>query len=204
MTSACRPAQTAASRPGRFRADATDRDAGILAAADIYVALTTERADRPPSSGGYAATELRRLASQGVHEPTTVEAVLTAAGHGEPPTPTSRRAQHAGGLTGREVEVLRLAARDSRRERSPTGSMSPRRPPTTISSTSTQDRGIDASRRRPVGDATRRGQVSWARSLSRADLLDSRVDVKARRGCFVHVFDIPPGTGDAGTGDAGT
>ena len=95
----------------RLRADATDRGAGVLAAADIYVGLTTERADRPAVSDDYAATELRRLASQGVLEHSTADAVLMAAGHGEPPTPTSRRPQHPGGLTGREVEVLRLAAK---------------------------------------------------------------------------------------------
>ena len=38
-------------------------------------------------------------------------AVVVAAGHGELRPPSSRRSQHAGGLTGREVEVLRLAAK---------------------------------------------------------------------------------------------
>jgi DNA-binding CsgD family transcriptional regulator len=36
--------------------------------------------------------------------------VLAAAGHSQP-LPKSRRPQHPGGLTGREAEVLRLAAR---------------------------------------------------------------------------------------------
>jgi DNA-binding NarL/FixJ family response regulator len=37
--------------------------------------------------------------------------VLVAAGHGEPEAPVTRRARHPGGLSSREVEVLRLAAR---------------------------------------------------------------------------------------------
>ena len=95
----------------RLRADAVDPGAGVLAAADIYVDLTTDRADRPAFSGKAAATELRRLASQGVLEQRTTDAVLVAAGHSEPPAPKSRRPQYPAGLTGREVEVLRLAAR---------------------------------------------------------------------------------------------
>jgi HD-GYP domain-containing protein (c-di-GMP phosphodiesterase class II)/class 3 adenylate cyclase len=94
-----------------LRAFATDRAARILAAADIYVGLTTDRADRPAFSDAAAATELRRLASQGVLEHDTADAVLIAAGHRKPRTPTSRRSHLPGGLTGREVEVLRLAAR---------------------------------------------------------------------------------------------
>ena len=92
-----------------LRGDATDRPARILAAADIYVGLTTERADRPAFSADYAATELRGLASRGALEQNTTDAVLTAAGHGETRTP-ARRIQHPGGLTGREVDVLGLAA----------------------------------------------------------------------------------------------
>jgi DNA-binding CsgD family transcriptional regulator len=38
-------------------------------------------------------------------------AVLRAAGHGGARTPKPRRARHPGGLTAREIEVLRLAAR---------------------------------------------------------------------------------------------
>jgi DNA-binding CsgD family transcriptional regulator len=82
----------------------------VLAAADIYVALTTDRADRPAFSGNDAATELRRLASQGALEHGTTDAVLAAAGHRQP-FPKSRRPQHPGGLTGREAEALRLVAR---------------------------------------------------------------------------------------------
>jgi len=95
----------------RLRAGAVDAGAGVLAAADIYVGLTTERADRPAFSDEDAATELRRLAAQGMLEQRTTDAVLMAAGHGEPPGPTSRRPEHPGGLSGREVEVLGLAAK---------------------------------------------------------------------------------------------
>jgi len=95
----------------RLRADVTDPGAGVLSAADIYVGLTTERADRPSFSDAGAADELRRLASQGVLEQRATNAVLAAAGHGEPLATASRRPQYAGGLSPREVEVLRLAAK---------------------------------------------------------------------------------------------
>jgi DNA-binding CsgD family transcriptional regulator len=79
--------------------------------ADIYVGLTTERADRAAFSGDYAAAELRRLSSEGVLEHAKTEAVLAAAGHAEQRGWQSRGREHPGGLTGREVEVLRLVAR---------------------------------------------------------------------------------------------
>jgi HD-GYP domain-containing protein (c-di-GMP phosphodiesterase class II) len=93
----------------RLRAHATDRAARILEATDIYVGLTTERADRPAFSDDHAATELRRLVSDGLIEHDSADAVLAAAGHAG--TRTSRRTRHPGGLSGREVEVLRLAAK---------------------------------------------------------------------------------------------
>jgi len=94
-----------------LRADVVGPGASVLATVDIYVALTTDRADRPAFTDKYAATELRRLASEGLLERSTTDAVLEAAGHGDQRGPTSRRAQYPGGLTAREVEVLRLAAR---------------------------------------------------------------------------------------------
>lgn len=94
-----------------LRADGISPGASVLAAVDIYVALTTDRADRPASSDKYAATELRRLALEGVLEHSTTDAVLVGAGHGERRGPTSRKPQYPAGLTGREVEVLRLAAK---------------------------------------------------------------------------------------------
>jgi DNA-binding NarL/FixJ family response regulator len=83
----------------------------VLAATEIYVGLTAERADRPPFSDADAAAELRRLVSESVLEPRATQAVLVAAGHGEPEAPARKRPQNPGGLTRREVDVLRLAAR---------------------------------------------------------------------------------------------
>ena len=121
----------------RVQADADDLGACVLAATEIYVGLTTERADRPPFSPADAAAELRRLESEGVLEPRASRAVLVAAGHGEPRAPSGKRQQHPGGLTRREVDVLRLAARGLTTRRSPIGSTSLPRPPITTSSTST-------------------------------------------------------------------
>jgi DNA-binding NarL/FixJ family response regulator len=92
-------------------ADADDLGACVLAATEIYVGLTTERADRLPFSPPDAAAELRQLESQGVLEPRASRAVLVAAGHGEPRAPSGKRPRNPGGLTRREVDVLRLAAR---------------------------------------------------------------------------------------------
>jgi HD-GYP domain-containing protein (c-di-GMP phosphodiesterase class II) len=94
----------------RVRADAGDAGACVLAATEIYVGMTTERADRPPFSEADAAVELRRLESEGVLEARATHAVLVAAGHGEPLT-GARKQQRPGGLTRREVDVLGLAAR---------------------------------------------------------------------------------------------
>jgi HD-GYP domain-containing protein (c-di-GMP phosphodiesterase class II) len=95
----------------RVRADAVDPAAAVLAATEVYVGMTTERADRPAFSAENAAAELSRLASSGVLEPRAIRAVLVAAGHGEPAAAAVRRAKHPGGLSRREVDVLRLAAR---------------------------------------------------------------------------------------------
>ncbi|MDX6702444.1 MAG: hypothetical protein QOF26_2670 [Baekduia sp.] len=95
----------------RTRADTGDAAACVLAATEIYVGLTTERADRPPFSDGDAAAELRRLEAEGALEPRATRAVLVAAGQGEPATHTRARPENPGGLSHREVDVLRLAAR---------------------------------------------------------------------------------------------
>ena len=95
----------------RVRADAVSPHAGLLAAAEVYIGMTAERADRPAFSAADAAVELGRLASSGVLDARSIRAVLVAAGHGEPTTPTVRRQQHPGGLSRREVDVLRLAAK---------------------------------------------------------------------------------------------
>ena len=73
--------------------------------------MTADRADRPAFSPGDAAAELRRLAAEGVIEPRTSRAVLVAAGHGEPGVHVGPRQKNPGGLSRREVDVLRLAAR---------------------------------------------------------------------------------------------
>jgi len=95
----------------RVRADAVDPCACVLTAVEIYVGMTSDRADRDAMSPEDAATELRQLASRGVTEPRASRAVLVAAGHGEPRARTVARKPRPGGLTRREVDVLRLAAR---------------------------------------------------------------------------------------------
>ena len=81
--------------------------ARILAAADMYQAMTQERPYRPAHTPEQAAAQLERDAHEGRLDPEAVSAVLDAAGH---PARRLQRTQ-AAGLTGREVEVLRLAAR---------------------------------------------------------------------------------------------
>ena len=100
----------------RLRASAADQGTNgigscLLAATEIYVGTTTERADRAPFSAKDAAAELRRLAAQGVLDQRATQAVLAAAGHSEAKAPASNRPQNPGGLSNREIEVLSLAAR---------------------------------------------------------------------------------------------
>ena len=95
----------------RVCADAENPGACVLAATEVYVGMTTDRADRPAFGAEDAAAELRRLVSQAVLEPRATNAVLAAAGHGEPATPAPSRPQNPGGLSRREVDVLDLAAR---------------------------------------------------------------------------------------------
>jgi HD-GYP domain-containing protein (c-di-GMP phosphodiesterase class II) len=94
-----------------LRTGAGGAAAGLLAATDVYVGLTADRADRPAFSPADAAAEVRRLAAAGRLDPAAADAVLAAAGHGRARAPGSRRRRHPGGLTGRQAEVLRLAAR---------------------------------------------------------------------------------------------
>jgi HD-GYP domain-containing protein (c-di-GMP phosphodiesterase class II) len=95
----------------RVRADAVDPGACVLTAVEIYVGMTTDRADRDAWLAEEAAAELRQLAARGVTEPRATRAVLVAAGHGEPRARTVTRARLPGRLSRREVDVLRLAAR---------------------------------------------------------------------------------------------
>lgn len=95
----------------RVPADAGNLGACLLAATEVYVGMTTDRADRPAFGNDEAAAELRRLMAQGHLEPSATNAVLVAAGHGEPVRTALRRPQNPGGLSRREVDVLDLAAR---------------------------------------------------------------------------------------------
>ena len=93
-----------------MRADTGNLGACVLAATEVYVGMTTERADRLAHSPEEAAAELRRLELEGSIEPRASRAVLVAAGHGAPHSNAGKRQQNPGGLSRREVEVLRLAA----------------------------------------------------------------------------------------------
>jgi HD-GYP domain-containing protein (c-di-GMP phosphodiesterase class II) len=78
----------------------------ILAAADAYHAMTEPRPHRDALSAEEAAAELRSGVRQALFDGRAVEAVLSAAGH-----PVKRRREWPGGLTSREIEVLRLLVR---------------------------------------------------------------------------------------------
>jgi HD-GYP domain-containing protein (c-di-GMP phosphodiesterase class II) len=85
---------------------AISRPARILAAADVYQAMCEPRPHREPCTAEAAAAELRAEVKAGRLDDEAVRAVLAAAGHRVP-----RRRAGPAGLTQREVEVLRLAAR---------------------------------------------------------------------------------------------
>jgi DNA-binding NarL/FixJ family response regulator len=75
----------------------------VIAAADCYQAMTSERPHREARSAKDAAAELRAMSAAGRLDGEAVERVLAAAGHrrtARPPLPA--------GLTAREAEVLRL------------------------------------------------------------------------------------------------
>jgi HD-GYP domain-containing protein (c-di-GMP phosphodiesterase class II) len=81
--------------------------ARVLAAADVYQALTSARPHRPAFTPDDAATELRAQASAGALDSPAVEAVLAGAGH----QPRRGPGDLPAGLSAREREVLRLVAR---------------------------------------------------------------------------------------------
>src|SRR4029453_7119247 len=81
--------------------------ARILAAADVYQALTEDRPHRPAHAADAAADILRTEARTGRLDLEAVIAVLAAAGHRAKPV----RREWPAGLSDREVEVLRLLAR---------------------------------------------------------------------------------------------
>lgn len=82
--------------------------ARLLAAADVYCALTEPRPHRPAVSADEAAEHVRREAQAHRLDRDAADAVLAAAGH---PTRTATRRPYPAGLSEREVEVLRLLAR---------------------------------------------------------------------------------------------
>jgi HD-GYP domain-containing protein (c-di-GMP phosphodiesterase class II) len=78
----------------------------ILAAADGYQARLEPRPHRPAQSAEQAAADLREEVRAGRIDGDAAGAVLAAAGHR-----TAKRREWPAGLTGREVDVLRLLAR---------------------------------------------------------------------------------------------
>jgi len=78
----------------------------LLAAADVYHAMTEPRPHRPALVEAEAAAAIQREVRAGKLDGDAVHAVLRAAGHRAP-----ARREGPGGLTVREVEVLALLAR---------------------------------------------------------------------------------------------
>jgi HD-GYP domain-containing protein (c-di-GMP phosphodiesterase class II) len=89
------------------RANALSPGGKILAAADAYHAMVSQRPHRTAFAPDDAAVALKRDARDGRFDPEAVNAVLAAAGHRVAPV---ARAMVAG-LTERELAVLRLLAR---------------------------------------------------------------------------------------------
>ena len=92
--------------PRGLSGDALTPAGRILAAADAYHAMTEPRPHREAHTAEAAAAELRSGVRQALFDGDAVDAVLRAAGH-----PVKRRREWPGGLTNREVEVLRLLVR---------------------------------------------------------------------------------------------
>jgi DNA-binding CsgD family transcriptional regulator len=89
----------------RSSATTLDDAQRVLAAADCYAAMVADRPHRRAMTREGAAAELRSMAASGALDADAVERILEAAGHrraARPPSP--------GGLSAREVEVLRLLA----------------------------------------------------------------------------------------------
>ena len=92
--------------PRGLKGDAITTGGRILAAADMYRSKLEPRPHRPALAPGDVGSMLRDEARAGRLDGDAVEGVLRAAGHR-----TRRRRERPAGLTGREVEVLRLVAR---------------------------------------------------------------------------------------------
>ena len=91
----------------RLPANMQPLTARILSAADAYHTMIEDRPHRPALSRDDAAVKLRDQGKRGKLDPSVVEAVLGAAGHAA----ASPRHTAPGGLSKREIEVLRLLAR---------------------------------------------------------------------------------------------
>jgi DNA-binding CsgD family transcriptional regulator len=92
--------------PRGLSGDAISPAGRVVAAADVYQALTESRPQRPARSPESAASELRGEVAARRLDGDAADAVLRAAGHR-----ARRRKEWPSGLTSREVEVLRLVAR---------------------------------------------------------------------------------------------
>ena len=92
--------------PRGLSGDALTPAGRILAAADAYHAMTEPRPHRDAHTAEEAAAELRSGVRAALFDSDAAEAVLSAAGH-----PGKRRRDWPGGLTSREIEVLRLLVR---------------------------------------------------------------------------------------------
>ena len=92
--------------PRGISGDALSPAGRILAAADVYRAKVEPRPHRGELAPEDAASHLRSEVRAGRLDHDAVAEVLRTAGH-----PAGRRSDWAGGLTTREVEVLRLVAR---------------------------------------------------------------------------------------------
>jgi HD-GYP domain-containing protein (c-di-GMP phosphodiesterase class II) len=92
--------------PRGLSGTAITRSARVLGAAEAYQTKREPRPHREALSADEAARALHAEARAGRLEPAAVDAVLRAAGHRVPRRPEAPR-----GLTGREVDVLRLLAR---------------------------------------------------------------------------------------------
>ncbi len=93
----------------RVAGSALPLTARLLAAADVYCAMTETRPHRPAFASEAAAEQLRRDARAGKFDEKAADAVLAAAGHAS--RVSTRKAASATELSEREIEVLRLVSR---------------------------------------------------------------------------------------------
>lgn len=95
--------------PKMLKSSSLDEPARLLAACDVFCALTEDRPHRPALTTDAAATLLAEEAERGDFDLAAVRHVLAAAGL--PPARTA--GTWPAGLSDREVDVLRLVARGS-------------------------------------------------------------------------------------------